>query len=94
MLFALAGHLKMTVRELGERMDSRELSEWIAYTRYFQALPDEWRQAGLITSAILAPHSPKGRTPKIADFVPIEQPPQHPEQMKSEIQKLLSFFGE
>jgi hypothetical protein len=29
-MFALAGHLGMTVAELGERMSSSELSEWIA----------------------------------------------------------------
>jgi hypothetical protein len=84
----------MTVRELSERMDSRELSEWIAYTRYFQALPDEWRQAGLIASAVLAPHSSKGKAPRISDFVPIDTPPQHPEQTRAEIQKLMDFFRE
>lgn len=82
----------MTVRELERRMDSRELSEWIAYTRYYQPLPDPWRQTGLIASAVLAPHSPRGRAPKAADFVPVETPPQHPEQMRAEIQKLLKFF--
>jgi len=34
-LFALAGHLGMTVRELCTRMDSRELSEWYAYVHHF-----------------------------------------------------------
>ena len=29
-MFALAGHLGMTVAELGEQMSSSELSEWIA----------------------------------------------------------------
>jgi hypothetical protein len=32
-MFALAGHLGMTVAELGERMTSGELSEWIALSR-------------------------------------------------------------
>lgn len=82
----------MTVRELERRMDSRELSEWIAYTRYYQPLPDSWRQTGLVASAVLAPHSPRGRGPKPADFVPVETPPQHPDQVRSEIQKLLKFF--
>lgn len=92
MLFALAGHLKMTVRELEQRMDSRELSEWIAYTRFFEPLPDSWRQTGLIASAVLAPHYPKGRSPSAEDWVPVETPPQHPEQVKAEIQKLLSLW--
>lgn len=94
MLFALAGHLKMTVRELGERMDSRELSEWIAYTRHFEPLPDSWRQAGMLASMILAPHCERGRAPKAADFVPIEPPPQHPDQIREEVQKLMRFLRE
>jgi hypothetical protein len=56
-LFRLAGHLGMTVRELSRRMDSQELSEWVAFTRYYHALPDPWQQTGLLTSAVLAPYS-------------------------------------
>ena len=44
-LFRLAGHLGMTVRELGERMDSRELTEWMAFERYYHGtIGDEWWQ--------------------------------------------------
>jgi len=93
-LFRLAGHLGMTVRELSRRMDSQELSEWIAFTRYFQALPDPWRQTGLLTSAVLAPYSPQGKAPKAEDFNPIEKPPQHANQMKAELQKLLAFAND
>lgn len=90
-MFRLAGHLKMTVGELGRRMDSREFSEWMAYTRYYEALPDPWQQTGLLVSAVLAPYCGKGKTPAAKDFVPTDRPPQHPDQIKAEIQKLLNF---
>jgi hypothetical protein len=77
----LAGHLKMTVGELEQRMDSRELSEWLAFARYYQPLDNSWAQAGVIASATLAPYSKKGHCPKPADFIPTEQPPQHRTQM-------------
>lgn len=84
----------MTVGELSARMTSQELTEWIAYTRYFEALPDSWAETGLLTSAILAPYAPKGKAPKADDFVPIEKPPQHPDQMASELKKLLGALGQ
>lgn len=93
-LFRLAGHLGMTVRELCRRMDSQELSEWVAFTRYYQALPDPWQQTGLLTSAVLAPYSPQGKAPKASDFVPTEKPPQTTEEMAKELQKLSALFGE
>jgi hypothetical protein len=79
----------MTVGELSMRMDSRELTEWIAYTRYYEAIPDSWAETGLIASAVLAPYAQKGKAPQASDFNPIEKPPQHPDQMKAELQKLL-----
>jgi len=69
----------MTVRELCERMDSQELTEWVAFTRYFQALPDEWQQTGLVVSSLLAPYS-KDKVPKPSDFMPLVRPPNHPDQ--------------
>jgi hypothetical protein len=77
----LAGHLKMTVGEIEERMDSRELSEWLAYHRFFRPLDDSWAQAGTIASAVLLPHVRRGQAPRPADFVPLEQPPQHKTQI-------------
>ena len=68
----------MTVAELCSRMDSQELSEWMAVHRYFMPLPDPWHQTGVLASAALAPYSGKGKTPKPADFVPLQQPPRHP----------------
>lgn len=91
-MFRLAGHLGMTVRELCRRMDSQELTEWVAFTRYFHALPDPWQQTGLLTSAVLAPYSEKGKAPKASDFNPIEIPPQTTEQMMTELKKLGGMF--
>lgn len=92
-MFALAGHLGMTVRELSCRMDSAELAEWMAYVRYFQAMPDPWRQTGLLVSAVLAPHSAKGKAPSASDFIPIEKPPQHTDQMLDQIRMLQQALG-
>lgn len=91
-LFRLAGHLGMTVKELSRRMDSQELTEWVAFTKYFHALPDPWQQTGLLTSAVLAPYSPQGKAPKASDFVPTEKPPQTTDQMMSELRKLGDLF--
>jgi hypothetical protein len=77
----LAGHLGMTVGELEQRMDSRELSEWLAFARYYQPLDNSWAQTGVIASAVLAPYSRRGHMPKPADFVPTEAPPQHRSQL-------------
>lgn len=74
-------------------MDSKELSEWIAYTRYFEAIPDQWQQTGLIVSALLAPHSRKGQAPRPDDFVPIEKPPQHPDQIAGQLAELQKRLG-
>ena len=71
----------MTVRELEDRMDSVELSEWLAFARYFQPLDNSWAQCGMLASAVLAPHVRKGQTPKPRDFIPLEKPPQHKTQM-------------
>jgi hypothetical protein len=79
----LAGHLKMTVGELEQRMDSRELSEWLAWARFFQPLDNSWAQTGILASVTLAPHARRGHAPKPSDFIPTERPPQHPSQMLS-----------
>ena len=83
----------MTVGEIERRMTSRELGEWLAYTRYYQALPDSWAETGLLTSAILAPYSEKGKAPKASDFNPIEEPPQHQVQAREVILDLRRQLG-
>lgn len=74
-------------------MDSRELSEWIAFHRYFSPLPDAWKETGLLASAALAPYCPRGRTPKPDDFIPIEKPPQHQLQMLEQLEALKNAIG-
>jgi hypothetical protein len=74
-------------------MTSEELSEQIAYTRWFAALPDTWRQTGLVVSALLAPHCHKNRIPKPEDFVPVEKPPQHESQDLAALKELRRAFG-
>lgn len=92
-MFRLAGHLGMTVGEIERRMTTRELAEWIAYARYYQALPDSWAETGLLVSAVLAPHCKPGTGPKASDFIPVESPPQHEQQAKDAILDLAKALG-
>lgn len=92
-MFFLARDLKCTVKELGQRMDSQEFSEWIAFNRWFGAMPDSWRETALLVAAILAPHCEKGKKPKVEDFVPLERPPQHQSQDLSALLELRRAFG-
>ncbi len=83
----------MTVGDIERRMTTRELAEWMAYARYYQAFPDSWAETGLIVSAMLAPYSEKGKTPKANDFNPIEIPPQHNMQAREVILDLKKQLG-
>jgi hypothetical protein len=78
----------MTVGELSRRMDSRELTEWIAFTRYFQALPDPWEQTALVVSSLVAPYAREGEPPRPRDFNPIVTPPRHESQDREAILRL------
>lgn len=69
-------------------MDSRELSEWMAVHRFYMPLPDSWHQTGILAASMLAPYSPRGKTPKPQDFVPIENPPQHRFQSEAAFEEL------
>jgi hypothetical protein len=87
-LFRLAGHLKMTVGELCRRMDSRELSEWIAYDRYYEPIGDQWLQTGVVTSAVIATVAGR-KAPKPQDIVPIDKrAPMHPSQIEAELRRM------
>lgn len=92
-MFRLAGHLGMTVGEIERRMSSRELGEWMAFTRYYEAIPDSWAETGLIVSALIAPHSERGKAPSARDFIPIEEPPQHETQAREVILDLKRQLG-
>lgn len=84
----LAGHLKMTLRELCERMDSREFSLWMAFHRFHEPLPEPWYEAGIIASAAIAPYCRAGNRPKASDFVPIEQKVSHQQQIDDSLRQL------
>jgi len=67
-MFALAGHLGMTVAELGERMTSVELSEWIALSRI-----EPWGAArGDVQAATMAwaATAPWSKEVSLADYLP------------------------
>lgn len=75
-------------------MDSAELTEWIAFARYFQPLPDEWAQTGLLVASVLSPYSKPGQPPKPKDFVPVSKPPQHYSQDVETLMNLKAALGE
>lgn len=87
-LFALAGHLHKTVRELEETMDCRELAEWICYARFWRPLDDSWQQTGILANAILSPHMRRGATPAPERFIQIESAPQHKTQINDALERL------
>jgi len=66
--FRLALRLKMTVRELLDRMDSAELTEWMAYA-LLEPLPDPWQQSGILCALLANLWSSKGRF-RPEDFIP------------------------
>jgi hypothetical protein len=83
----LAGHLGMTVRELGQRMDVAEYKQWLALHRYVNPLGGEWRQTARIVTATLAPYC-RSRPPREDDFIPIEKPAMSETQIMAELAKL------
>lgn len=84
-MFTLAAELKMTVAELGARMSSVELQEWIAYQSITGCLDSRQRgdlAAGIISSTIANAHrSSNSRSFSPHDFMPYyEKPKQTPKQ--------------
>jgi hypothetical protein len=84
----LASHLRMTVGQIEREMDSHELSEWLAFARYYQPLDNSWAQTGLLASSTIGPHMRRGYWPSPADFIPVEKPPQHKTQMISVLEQM------
>lgn len=83
----LAGHLGMTLGELGERMTAREFDLWWAYHRSHPIgdLRDDLR-TGILASTV-ANFSGKtlkpGKTMNPSDFMPTEaKPPEEPDPME------------
>lgn len=72
-MFRLALALGMTVRELGRRMDARELREWEEFygLEPFGDLPADRRMA-ILATVCAAPWTPKDAPPpKPSDFMPL-----------------------
>ncbi len=89
----LAGHLKKSLAEI-DAMDSREFSQWIAWARWFAPLEDSWQQTGMLATAMLAPHLPRGKTPTPADFIPIDSDkPKHWTQIRAVVEQMLKDLG-
>ena len=94
-MFMLAAELKMTVAELGNRMSSIELQEWVAYQSITGCLDSRQRGdlgAGIVASTIANAHrtiNSKSFNPH--DFMPYyEKPKQTPQQA---IEKLKRQMG-
>jgi len=85
----------MTVGELCQRMDSRELTEWIAWHTYYEPFGDSWRQTGLMVAAMLAPYTRRGDTPDPEDFVPVRKDrPQHQSQIDAVLEQMRRDLGQ
>ena len=91
LLFAmrLAGHLGMTLRELFQRMDSREFGMWLAKHTYFEPIGGEWEQTCTLAAAMLAPYCRRGDVPEPDDFIPIlKKKPQHKTQITDVLRQM------
>ena len=91
----LAAELKMTVAELGDRMSSRELQEWIAYQSITGCLDSRQRNdlgAGIVASTIAnSNRSSNSKSYSPQDFMPyVEVKKQTPERA---LQKLKQQMG-
>lgn len=60
----------MPVREMLDRIDSRELSEWTAFHN-LEPFGDDWRRSGLTTAAVYNVNISKGKRLGAEDFMPI-----------------------
>ena len=92
-MFKLAGHLKMTVRELGERMDSQELTEWMAYSHYYELIPDINRSLAVLTTAVVAGYARRGNVPDPKKFMGMGVPPTHAVQDEAVIRMMAEQLG-
>jgi hypothetical protein len=63
----------MTVRELLARLDSQELSEWLAFND-LEPLPDSYWQTGLVCATLANLWTAKGKSYDPHDFMPTGKP--------------------
>lgn len=78
----------MTVKELSERMDSDELTEWLVMHRYYQAIPDLNRSMALLTTAVIAQYAGRGNVPHPSRFMGLDTPPRHEIQDQEALEQL------
>jgi len=79
--FRLAGRLGMTVRELLDRIDSAELTEWMAYARITGDLDPHFGPA-IVAHTVAAVHGAKGS--RVSDYYPVRpQAPQSGAEIKA-----------
>ena len=78
-MFRLALALGMTVEELGERMSSRELSEWLAFDR-ISPIGDERDdlRSAIVASTVANCHRSRNEPFTPQDFMPFVQKTQRP----------------
>ena len=91
-MFTLAAELKMTVAELGDRMSSRELQEWIAYQSITGCLDSRQRNdlgAGIVASTIAnSNRSSNSKSYSPHDFMPYyEAPKQNPQKSLEQLKR-------
>lgn len=78
----------MTVKEMLSRMDSEELSEWIAFDQRWP-LPDPWWQTARICLTIMGASGNYKHLPKEQNLIPAAvRPEQNQDQIIAELMKL------
>lgn len=80
----------MTVKEMLERMDSRELSEWYAYDQRWP-LPDSWQETARLCRIVMCASGnyKKNEIPDEIEFMPVAvRPEQSQDQIIAELMKL------
>lgn len=80
----------MTVKEMLERMDSRELSEWYAYDQRWP-LPDPWQQTARLCRVVMMSSGNFKRNEILdeIDFMPVAvKPEQSQDHIVAELMKL------
>tara|TARA_Y100001973_G_C5143640_1_gene304229 strand:+ start:311 stop:574 length:264 start_codon:yes stop_codon:yes gene_type:complete len=85
----------MTVRQLLDSLDSRELSEWIAFHTHIEPIGETRAdlRTGIVASTLANVNRGKNRQPyKAVDFMPyLEKKPQSQDEMKA---KFFAAFKE
>jgi hypothetical protein len=87
-LFRLALALGMTVKRLLSELDSRELTEWIAFDQV-NPLPNSWKQTARLCRTVMAASGNYDRVPDENIFIPaMKKPTQAEAEMIAELKKL------